>query len=75
MAIFPTRDEIERRAYEIYLRRGSRDGSDLEDWLVAEKELFQEYSISAQKRASALIAERTRFSASDSPRGRAKHSN
>ena len=74
MAIFPTRDEIERRAYEIYMRRGSRDGSDLEDWLVAEKELFQEYSISAQKRASALVAGRTRSAAPDS-HGGTRHSN
>jgi hypothetical protein len=35
----PTREEIELRAYEIYLRRGGGDGSALDDWLAAEKEL------------------------------------
>ncbi len=36
-----TREEIERRAYEIYLERGGRDGSDIEDWVVAERELME----------------------------------
>jgi hypothetical protein len=31
--------EIRDRAYEIYLQRGSQAGSDLEDWLQAEREL------------------------------------
>ena len=31
--------EIRIRAYEIYLRRGERPGSELEDWLQAEREL------------------------------------
>ncbi len=33
------RDEIARRAYELYLRRGSRNGHDVEDWLEAERQL------------------------------------
>ena len=32
-------DEIRRRAYEIYLERGSTPGSESEDWLVAEREV------------------------------------
>jgi hypothetical protein len=36
---FPNREQIERRAYEIYLRRGGEDGSDVADWIVAEEEL------------------------------------
>jgi Protein of unknown function (DUF2934) len=32
-------EEIRRRAYEIYLERGEQPGSDLEDWLRAEREL------------------------------------
>ena len=36
---FPSREEIERRAYEIYLRRGGVDGSDVADWILAEEEL------------------------------------
>ncbi len=35
----PTQEEIELRAYEIYLKRGGESGSALEDWLAAEKEL------------------------------------
>jgi predicted SnoaL-like aldol condensation-catalyzing enzyme len=31
-------DEIRRRAYEFYLERGGHPGSDLEDWLRAERE-------------------------------------
>ena len=34
-----TREEIERRAYEIYLARGTTDGHALEDWLQAEHEI------------------------------------
>jgi hypothetical protein len=37
----PTREEIELRAYEIYLQRGGEDGSELNDWLAAEKELTE----------------------------------
>jgi hypothetical protein len=37
----PTKEQIEVRAYELYLQRGGKDGQDLEDWLIAEKELKQ----------------------------------
>jgi hypothetical protein len=40
----PTVEEIELRAYEIYLKRGDEDGNALDDWLAAEKEL----SVSSQ---------------------------
>ena len=32
-------EEIRRRAYEIYLERGVQPGCDLDDWLLAEREL------------------------------------
>ena len=35
------KDQVERRAYELYLERGARDGQDLADWLAAEKELTE----------------------------------
>lgn len=38
----PTRDQIEVRAYEIYLQRGGTDGNDVQDWLQAESELLAE---------------------------------
>jgi hypothetical protein len=35
----PTSDDIARRAYELYERRGREDGRDRDDWLQAEREL------------------------------------
>jgi hypothetical protein len=32
-------EEIRRRAYEIYLERGEQPGSEVDDWLQAEREL------------------------------------
>lgn len=34
------REQIELRAYEIYLQRGGSVGGELEDWLQAERELL-----------------------------------
>ena len=38
---FPTHEQIEQRAFEIYLQRGGEDGQALEDWLTAEEELLR----------------------------------
>ena len=38
----PSREQIEIRAYRIYLERGSVDGLDVQDWLQAESELTAE---------------------------------
>jgi hypothetical protein len=35
----PARDQIARRAYELYEQRGGVPGRDLDDWLAAEAEL------------------------------------
>jgi hypothetical protein len=35
----PTREAITKRAYELYLQRGSVPGYELDDWLQAEAEL------------------------------------
>jgi hypothetical protein len=35
-----TRDDIARRAYELFLARGATHGADLDDWLQAEAELL-----------------------------------
>ena len=32
-------EEIQRRAYELYIQRGHTDGHDLDDWLQAEGEI------------------------------------
>jgi len=37
----PLEERIRQRAHEIYLQRGGRDGSELEDWLQAEAEMRQ----------------------------------
>ncbi|MGH9727448.1 MAG: DUF2934 domain-containing protein [Candidatus Acidiferrales bacterium] len=43
----PTRDQIELRAYELYIQRGGEDGRDLEDWFAAERELRNQHSSSS----------------------------
>lgn len=40
-----SQEEIARRAYEIYLRRGGSNGHDLDDWLQAERELRSEIGL------------------------------
>jgi len=35
----PTREEINKRAYDSYLREGAKDGNDLFHWLEAEADL------------------------------------
>jgi hypothetical protein len=40
----PTREEIELRAYQIYIERGGALGQDVDDWLQAERELYEEYT-------------------------------
>ena len=44
----PTRAEIELRAFQIYVGRGSAQGNDLEDWLQAESELIEKYGKTGQ---------------------------
>ena len=39
-AVEPSPDAIAKRAYELYLQRGSESGYELEDWLQAEAELI-----------------------------------
>ena len=37
----PTHEQIERRAYQIYLENGFHPDNALDDWLAAEKELTE----------------------------------
>jgi hypothetical protein len=57
------RSAVEKRAYEIYLQRGARDGNDLEDWLTAEREIsataIREPLSTDVTRAKAASASRT----------------
>jgi hypothetical protein len=43
LEVHPTGEEIELRAFQIYVERGSADGHDVEDWLQAERELSGRY--------------------------------
>ena len=56
----PTTDQIEKRAYELYVERGSEDGYDLDNWLAAERELIElsEQSASGAPRVHAARAGR-----------------
>lgn len=38
---YPTLEDVQRRAYEIYLSQGRTEGRDLDNWLQAERELSQ----------------------------------
>ena len=34
-----TEDDVRRRAYEVYLKRGNKPGNQVDDWLQAEMQL------------------------------------
>jgi len=41
MATMTIEDDVKKRAFEIFLERGGINGSDMDDWLKAEAELFK----------------------------------
>lgn len=43
MQQLPTRQRVAERAYARFLARGGHHGCDVDDWLAAEKELFDEF--------------------------------
>ena len=43
----PASTDIAKRAFELYCERGCQDGSDVEDWLQAERELQKTASSTA----------------------------
>jgi hypothetical protein len=47
LSVSAREEKIRRRAFEIYLERGSEPGRDLEDWLQAERELTADKSKTA----------------------------
>ena len=51
----PTREEIELRAYQIYVARGSAHGQDVDDWLQAERELVEKYGKTGPKAKAAGV--------------------
>jgi hypothetical protein len=52
---YPTREEIELRAYQIYFERGGAHGHDVDDWLQAEHELSEKYANSGRKTKTATV--------------------
>jgi Protein of unknown function (DUF2934) len=52
MARTSNREEIERRAYEIYEQRGRENGHELEHWLEAEQEVSRRASPESERRSS-----------------------
>ena len=55
-------ERIRRRAYELYVERGSQSGSELGDWLQAEEEMRR-----AKEEAAVDEASEESFPASDPP--------
>lgn len=51
----PTREEIELRAYQIYLERGGAQGNDVEDWLQAERELLERHEKTSRMSKAAAV--------------------
>lgn len=49
----PAEDEIRRRAYEIYETHGGQKGREIDDWLIAERELTEQSTPATQKSRSA----------------------
>lgn len=47
-------ERIRRRAHEIYEQRGGQPGSDLDDWLQAEKEILGESRGGTQNRGTVV---------------------
>jgi Protein of unknown function (DUF2934) len=51
----PTREEIQLRAYQIYLERDGAHGHDVDDWLQAERELSEKYANSSRMAKGATV--------------------
>jgi hypothetical protein len=72
-AKLPTAEQIEQRAYALYLERGSQDGHALEDWLTAEREmtelskLSEPSGVSEQSSSTAATARAASASQQSSP--------
>jgi hypothetical protein len=47
-----SRDLLRERAYHKFLARGGQHGSDLDDWLAAEREMTEEEKSTPRKRPS-----------------------
>jgi hypothetical protein len=66
----PQDDAIAKRAYELYLQRGSVPGHELDDWLEAEAQLARESSQAAQTSPQPVVRRRSARSESHSSSNR-----
>jgi hypothetical protein len=55
MARTPNKEEIERKAYEIYEQRGCEDGHADEHWLAAEQELTEQLAATDSAKSGSRI--------------------
>jgi hypothetical protein len=51
----PTHQEIALRAYQIYVERGGAPGQDVDDWLLAERELIAKYGETSLRAKAAPV--------------------
>jgi hypothetical protein len=54
----PSQEQIQQRAYELFVKRGCECGRELEDWLAAEKELTELAAASELRPAEPKVEER-----------------
>lgn len=59
MGLKPNHGDVARRAYELFLARGEQHGSDLHDWLEAERQLTADAQRASKKRAAATSRRRS----------------
>ncbi len=60
-ATAPTEERIRQRAHEIYLQRGDTPGSELDDWLEAERQIMSESE--QERKARSMRAGQSRSAA------------
>lgn len=61
-ATLPLKEQIRRRAYELYVERGSQPGGEIDDWLQAEQEILRTHQDARVDEAS-----EESFPSSDAP--------
>jgi hypothetical protein len=66
-----TYEDVARRAYDLFLSRGSQHGHDVDDWLEAERELAVATMSSGAGRRTAPAPRATRSAAKPRRRSRA----
>jgi hypothetical protein len=70
----PSRDEVSRRAYELYQKRGGAHGRHNEDWLEAEQQLREERQRAAGNALADPVAKKSAAKKSAAKKSAAKKS-